>query len=497
MKSSISLKLVIISLLLVFSTGCQIPRNSLNQTETDTLKVLSFNILYGGDEIDFNKVVEAIRKSNAKIVGIQEAEGNIPRLAKALGWKYFDKRLHLLSQFPVITTDSTGWYVAMVELSPGKVIAFSNVHLPSDPYGPDLIMAGVSRDSVLSNEYHLRYHELDHHMPLFDSIMHQKIPLIVTGDFNSPSYRDWNDSSLLVRPQMKYTVEWPVSKRMEDAGFTDTYRNVNPDILAHPGLTWTPGNPFPQPGEIETHDRIDFIWASGIEKIIHSTLVGEVNGKDVEISVSPYPTDHRGVLTTLVVSPVAVRPYIQAFPEGDSVLIRFFSNYATGLSVSIFDEENHLIKSIEDIGPSEYQKTVLLSAHGYYNLKLQQRDKVLASNKYLTISKIDQPVLSVQKSTLKTNEPITVEWKYAPGNRYDWIAIYCENIKTSDDYYKLEQNTSYLLYKYTCAKVSGKLVFDESSKGNGWPLRPGKYKIYLLLDDGYTSLASIPIEVVK
>jgi endonuclease/exonuclease/phosphatase family metal-dependent hydrolase len=497
MKNFIRLIWIFILLLLAFSTSCHASSDSLNQTEIDTVKILSFNILYGGDEIDFSKVFEAIQKSKAKIVAIQEAEGNIPRLAKALGWKYYDKRMHLLSQFPIISATLTGWYYVLVELSPGKVIAFSNVHLPSDPYGPDLIMAGTSRDSVLSNEYDLRYHELDYHMPLFDSIMHKKIPLIVTGDFNSPSFRDWNDSSLLVRPQMKYTVEWPVSKRMENAGFIDTYRNANPDVLANPGLTWTPGNPFPQPGEIETHDRIDFIWASGIEKVIHSTLVGEVNGSDVGISVFPYPTDHRGVLTTILVSPVAVGSYIQAFPKDESVLIRFFSDQELGLSVSILDEERHLIKLIEDIGSSEYQKTVFLKSPGNYSIKLQQKENLFASTEYIATSKDYQPVLSVQKRTFKTNEPIAVEWKYAPGNRFDWIAIYRDSMNTADDYYKLEQKTSYILNKYTYAKVSGQMVFNEYLNGIGWPLEPGRYRIHLLLDDGYTSLASIPIEVVN
>jgi hypothetical protein len=84
--------------------------------KADTIRVLSFNILYGGDEIDFSKVV----------------------VATALGWKYFDTRLHLLSKYPVISSDAWGWYYALIEIQPGKVIAFSNVHLPSDPYGPDL-----------------------------------------------------------------------------------------------------------------------------------------------------------------------------------------------------------------------------------------------------------------------------------------------------------------------------------------------------------------------
>lgn len=45
------------------------------------LRVMSFNIEWGGTHISFENVVEAIRRANADIVGIQEAEGNLQRLA--------------------------------------------------------------------------------------------------------------------------------------------------------------------------------------------------------------------------------------------------------------------------------------------------------------------------------------------------------------------------------------------------------------------------------
>ena len=80
--------------------------------QSDTLRVLSFNILYGGDEIDFQKVIEVIQKANPDVVGIQEAEGNIPKLASALGWKYYDSRLHLLSKYPIFCDSIHQWYYA-------------------------------------------------------------------------------------------------------------------------------------------------------------------------------------------------------------------------------------------------------------------------------------------------------------------------------------------------------------------------------------------------
>ena len=66
------------------------------------LKVMEFNIEYGGHEIDFDSVVEAIQKSDADVVAIEEAWGNMPLLARRLGWRYFDRRMQLVSQLPLL-----------------------------------------------------------------------------------------------------------------------------------------------------------------------------------------------------------------------------------------------------------------------------------------------------------------------------------------------------------------------------------------------------------
>ena len=55
--------------------------------------------------------------------------------------------------------------------------------------------------------------------------------------------RDWIDAAVNIRPHIKYKVDWIVSKRMEKMGFIDTYRDINPDVLKNPGITWTPASP--------------------------------------------------------------------------------------------------------------------------------------------------------------------------------------------------------------------------------------------------------------
>ncbi len=430
----ISMYIFGITLLTLVNTSCVRSGSSVAKSDSDTLTVLSFNILYGGDEFDFNKTVELIKRVNPDFVGIQEAEGNIPKLAEALGWKYYDARLHLLSKFPILTSEQYGWYFAYLEIRPGKVIAVSNIHLPSDPYGPELVRDGKSRSEALQNEYALRYHELDVYMHIFDSLKQMHIPIVLTGDFNSPSHRDWNDTVLLTRSHMHYTVDWPVSRRLEDAGFVDAYRKANPDVLTNPGLTWTPGYPNAPLALNETHDRIDFIWSIQADTILSATLAGEVGARDVTISVDPYPSDHRAVIAQLVMTPVDASTLLDAYHYSDYV-----------------------------------RKETLT---GEINLSLKH-------------------------AVLASGEPIEVSWSNAPGHRFDWIAVYPDTASTSDDYYKSELSTNYLVYVYTKGKSSGTLMLDEHAKGDGWPLAPGKYKVHFLVDDGYTSSKSVNLEITQ
>jgi len=57
---------------------------------------------WGGDVVDFAKVIDAITAARADIVGLQEAEGNTQRIAEAPHWPYWSDCLHLVSRFPLI-----------------------------------------------------------------------------------------------------------------------------------------------------------------------------------------------------------------------------------------------------------------------------------------------------------------------------------------------------------------------------------------------------------
>ena len=62
------------------------------------VKIMSFNIWYGGDQVDFNGIIEAIKKADADIVGLQEPDGKTLEIAALAGYPYADVRRHIISE---------------------------------------------------------------------------------------------------------------------------------------------------------------------------------------------------------------------------------------------------------------------------------------------------------------------------------------------------------------------------------------------------------------
>ena len=243
-----------------------------------TLKVAEFNIEYGGTHVSFDKVIEAIRRGGAEVVGIEEAQGHTARLARALGWPYYSSRLQILSKFPIIDPPGGDSVYVFIEVAPGQVVAIENVHLPSNPYGPFWVKQGYSRADVIAEERKLRLPAVRASLHAAKGLISKGIPVFLTGDFNTPSWRDWTPQMEGVRYQIRYTLKWPVSVAVERAGFVDSYRAVHPSPLRAPGLTWwaaRPDLPGWDPGKTAPEDRIDFVYAAGAAEATRSIIVGE------------------------------------------------------------------------------------------------------------------------------------------------------------------------------------------------------------------------------
>ena len=94
--------------------------------------------------------------------------------------------------------------------------------------------------------------------------------------------------------------------------------------------------------------------------------------------------------------------------------------------------------------------------------------------------KVGTPEVSTTRSSFRVGQPVTATWNFAPGNRWDWVAVYKRGGNPHVNYYKM--------WKYTQSSVQGSVTFNDHT--HGFPLDPGEYSVYLLQDDSYNKLAA-------
>lgn len=448
-----------------------------------TISVMSFNILYGADEVDLatgdwcpvadgcpqglRKVARIIRRSGADVVGLQEAERNTRPLARLLGW-YADPRAQVVSRFPILRPAGGRGLFTYVEPAPGRVVAVANTHLPSSPYGPYRVQRGRSLEQVLALEQRLRVPALDRVLPVLGRVVARGVPVFLTGDFNSPSHLDWTQAVADARPEVPYAVPWPASARLADAGFVDSYRAVHPDPVAEPGFTWTPGGPEGRTDEF--FDRIDWVLAAGPATAVASRVVGEddVRGR--------FPSDHRGVLSTFTTAapeaPAIVSPARRRVFVGDRLRVRA---HGSG-RVAIVQGDRLLVSRRSGPLPTSSLEP------GRYDVVLRSGGTTLARSPIWVYERGSPTRLRTDAAAYGPGEAIRVSWTAAPGDHLDWIGLY-RCARSCDD------PGGYLAYRYTATRIEGSLVLaDEVLPGEvapQWPLPPGEYVVRLLVDDSY------------
>ncbi len=464
------------------------------------LKVAEFNIEYGGTHVSFDKVVQAIRRGGADVVGIEEAQTHIPRLARALGWPYFSTRLQIVSTYPLIDPPGGDGVYLFVEVAPGEVVAMENVHLPSNPYGPFRIKQGATRAEVVDLERRVRLPAIRPSLRVARDLVNQGIPVVLTGDFNAPSWQDWTSEMVGVRYQIRYPVKWPVSLAVERAGFVDSYREVHPDPKHDPGLTWWAARPEVlggYPNHTAPQDRIDFVYAAGAVETTDSIVVGERGSPLSDVGVEPWPSDHRSVVSTFEVTP-GVPPVFVAVDRrlvevGRDVGVTFHAPGTAGEHVKIVpaggDPAADALADQPTGGGTDGTLTFAtdtLSAGGYEAVLLDGSGTGLSRISFWVEEPGTAPEISTGKGTYAVSEPIDVSWRFAPGERWDWVGIYKRGRDPHVAYY--------LLWAYTRSTIEGALTLDKDDHGP-WPIPTGRYSVYLLADDGYKLLAGAPFEI--
>jgi Endonuclease/Exonuclease/phosphatase family len=458
-------------------------------TEPMRLEVLVDNVEYGGDE-STDAVIDEI---DADVVGVLESYNRLPEIAANAGYPYFDTSLQILSKFPIHEPSGAEGRYALIEVRPGEVVAFFNIHLDYVRYGPKLLRNGQSVEDVLASEDEVRTSALDEPLRLMGDLIGQGYPVFFTGDHNEPSSLDWTEAVAADRADVEEAVPWPVSEAVLGIGFHDTYREVHPDPVRDPGITHQGAG-----------DRIDYVYAAGPVDTLDSQLVGEEGGKGVDLGFDPWTSDHRAVLSTFDVTPAPMPVMVSVsealLTQGDALTVAYRSPGPDG-TVAIVSSEADTGSPVvtEDVSGSSGAfdvDTAGLDPGGYEVVLSGGDGDELARVAFWVRDPNARIEVSTDRASYGVGEPIVVSWTDGPANRWDWIGVY-EAAKADPkvDYYLIWNYVGLHAAGTVPPSVAGSMTLDETAMGNPWPLPPGRYVVHYLVTDRYRSIGSATFEV--
>lgn len=318
---------------------------------TIEFRVMQFNIWQEGTIIKggFEAIADEIIANKADIVTFSEVRNyndtkfNERMIAalKARGAIYYSFLSYdsgIVSRFPIesyatimpLKDDHGSVYKAVVKIGKRKVAIYTG-HLDYlnaanyPPRGYDgntwKPLAGKvsSVDEVLKMNLASQRDEAIQSL-LKDAAMERrkKSMVIIGGDFNEPSHRDWAPDTKNLFDHNGLVIPWHNSITLEHAGFKDAYREKYPNPVTHPGFTFPAFNKDVDIKKLvwaagaDDRDRIDFIYYIPNPKLslrsinILGPRVSVVNSKPMEETSSDtfivpqkiWPTDHKALLAT-------------------------------------------------------------------------------------------------------------------------------------------------------------------------------------------------------
>jgi len=251
---------------------------------------------FESDTANTLNVLKVIQLEDPDIVFMQETYCCGMEIAKEAGYPYSwrgSSNLSIHSKYPIVDTlkiyKDFNSHGAIIDVDGQQILCF-NIWLH---YLPDFFrdIMKYSPDSLIAGEGTTRLKEIAEILNQVESLAESTgLPIIMGGDFNSGSHLDWVESTR----QFHYdkVVEWPVSKMMQDQGYTDSFREAHPDPTQTLEGTWGYLN-----DEIIS-DRIDFIYYRGD---ILQTLDSKIVMDDPPGGF--FNSDHRAILSVFEILP--------------------------------------------------------------------------------------------------------------------------------------------------------------------------------------------------
>lgn len=308
--------------------------NDLTSSKIGTIKFMTFNAWFSGDNVKdgLHKIIRHLLFIQPDVVAFQEmSEAKLDLILSKLNDSTWykcnqtsvnrDNDPFIISKFPIVQHYKPGAgfrnVACQLQVSSATPELFVNVwnwHLPPYPYGPYIVcLEGKvesdkdlmkyeydATDHMAKNRLNTVYRLLNH--TSFINLLNQTdySPMILAGDFNSPSHRDWTLKTRLTH--CNRTFEWPVTKFLENLGFADSFRTMYPDPSEDPGYTWSPIYTYNTEhiDKLEPKDRIDMIFYKGSKLKLVSSKV--YKGETVVLQhpkhkLNDWPSDHAAVIS--------------------------------------------------------------------------------------------------------------------------------------------------------------------------------------------------------
>jgi len=301
-----------------------------------SLKVMTWNIWgrlnqdprYTIDEKTArDRTIEILRQSGADIIAMIETYGSAADIANALNFHHYtpspEANLCIFSRYPLTDTEPLAglspfsFIAATVNFPDGQKLRVYDIWLTSGGRHIVEIKNKELSDQKFCAGDDLRHDQLQKflsHDDLQKGIANSaEIPVIVAGDFNCVSHLDHTRGTQHSKLNQGRVLPIKVSRAMHKAGFSDSYRQSNPDILQSTlGHTWTtvgmgyqyvsgqgfvPVEDNPSPQYRDRYARIDYIYSMGSRLVAFDSTVITHHPAQSERSFPEFPSDHAAVLT--------------------------------------------------------------------------------------------------------------------------------------------------------------------------------------------------------
>lgn len=317
--------------------------------EEQTLKVIQFNIWQEGTIVPggFDAIIDEVIRTDADLIALSEVRNYddkslAERLVKALaekGHTYYSERSEdsgILSRYPILSqnvvypleNDQGSVTKAIVKIKNHEMAFYSahldyrhcSLYLPRGYHSSTWEkLEAIVTDSLTIATDNLASMRDEAISALIEDAKKEKALgrlVIFGGDLNEPSFLDWTEDTKNLYDHNGVVMPWHNTLQLDKAGFIDTYREIYPDPVTHPGFTFPADTPLVPIRKLawapdaDDRDRIDYIFylPSDYLKLDSVKLIGPKgsivrNKRQLETSEDPiettdaiWPTDHKNVL---------------------------------------------------------------------------------------------------------------------------------------------------------------------------------------------------------